>query len=75
MRPFDDEYDDLDEFDSSESTRRLLKERHHHHKSAGRKRHSRAHKERWENDNEDSFEYDDFYDDEFGSHSGMRTSH
>ncbi len=80
MRPFFDDYDELDEssFDNFAATRRLLGEKQTtsaspHQKDAGRKRHGRAHHDRWADDNWDSYdEYDDYSDDEFDRHYGLR---
>lgn len=81
MRPFFDDYDELDEssFDDFAATRRLLSEKqrhrqhHPHQKGAGRKRHGRARHDRWAGDNWDSYdEYDDYNDDEFDRHYGLR---
>ena len=78
MRPFDDDYDDLDdlEFDRLAASRRPPGDRQHHRKSAGRKRHKAAHKARWES--EESGVPDDFYDsyeDEFDRYYESRIGH
>jgi len=82
MRPFDDDYDDLDEFefDSFAATRRLVSERQRQHlKSSGRKRPPKAHKERWADDNWDSSDdydgYDDYDEFEFDEFSGISIEH
>lgn len=75
MRPFDDDYEDLDdfEFDNLEAGHRPTSERQRaHHKSAGRKRLSKPHKERWESDYSETDDYDDYFDDEFDKHYGAR---
>lgn len=76
MRPFDDEYEDLDEFDfdSFEATHRMANEKQRpHHKAAGRKHHRKAHKERWESDYSDRD--DDYFDDEFDKYYGIKIKH
>lgn len=75
MRPLDDDYDGLDdfEFDSFAASRRMLRDRHHHHKSAGRKRPKAVRKERWESEGWES--PDDFYDDEPQGYFGSRNEH
>jgi hypothetical protein len=78
MRTFDDEYDDLDEFefDDAEATRRLTNEkRRPHRRGAGRKHHSKSHKERWESDYSDYDDYDHYYDDEFDQYYGDSFRH
>jgi hypothetical protein len=81
MRPFDDDYEDLDEFDfdSFAAAGPLTNEkRRPRHRAAGRKHHSKAHKERWENDYSDRYDYDDYsdyYDDEFDKYYGINIKH
>jgi len=76
MRPFDDDYEELDEpsFESFAQIRRLLGRKHKlHQKDASRKRHGRAHHDRWAADWPDSYDdYDDYRDDEFDRHYGLR---
>lgn len=77
MRPFDDDYEDLDEFDfdSFAAAGALTnKKRRPRHRAAGRKHHPKVHKERWENDYWDRDDYDDYsdyYDDEFDKYYGI----
>ncbi|MBT8102524.1 MAG: hypothetical protein KJO95_06105 [Gammaproteobacteria bacterium] len=74
MRPFYDDYDELDDssFDGFAATRRLLSEKQHlHHMAGGRKRSRPAN--RWADDSWDGYD-DDYYDDydEFDSRYGIR---
>lgn len=72
MRTFDDDYDDLDqfEFDSFAATRRLIGEKHHpHHKPGGRRRHMPSRKDRWNSGHWDDYvDYDEL---EFDKSSGL----
>lgn len=66
MRPFLDDYDELDEssFESFAATRRQLGKKHNvHQKSAGRKRRGRAHHDRWADADWDSYDESDNYGD------------
>lgn len=75
MHPFVDDYEDLDdfEFDTLKMGHRPTSEKQRaHHKSAGRRRHSKPHKERWESDFSDTDDFDDYYDDEFDRYYGTR---
>jgi len=77
MRPFDDDYDDLDdfEFDSLAASRNLLRDRQHHHKSAGRRRHKAVHKERWESEHFSDDDFDDVYDRDFENYYDAEFDH
>ena len=67
MRPFNYNFDDLDDvdFDNCAASRHLHRDRQHHHKSAGPKRHKAVHKERWESEHLSDLNFDDVYDSEF----------
>jgi hypothetical protein len=69
MRPFDDDFDDLDEFefDSFAATRRLIGEKQRrHHKTGGRRRHVPSRNDRWNSD-----VWDDYDELEFDKYSGL----
>ena len=79
MHQFLDDYDELEEFDESSfesfaANRRLLgKLSKVHQKDAGRKRRGRAHHERRAHDGRDRYgNNDDYDDDEFDRHYGIR---
>ena len=79
MRQFLDDYDELEEFDESSfesfaANRRLLGNMSKvHQKDASRKRRSRAHHDRWADDDRDNhYDSDDYNGDEFDRHYGLR---
>lgn len=75
MRPFEHDYDDLDdlEFETFSPNRRPHRSKHHH-KAAGHRRQKPSHYEQWGSDDWDEFDGLDSYDAlEFDSHSGINT--
>lgn len=75
MRSFDEDFDDLDEFEfaSFAATRRLLRDKQSHFKSADRKFRKNAHKDRWENDTWDPLDdFDDYDEIEFDKYQGIK---